>query len=143
MKKYLILIACALLLACNVSAQSTVFTMTRSGDTVVNTANKVCSLKVARTYRSTSIQVVVTKVSGTVAGTVTMQGSLDGVTWVTLDTACMATEGPATFVTTNVASQSKVFLINSSPYYWYRASYTGSGTMAAIISAFILPREQQ
>jgi len=141
MKKYIFLLSFALLLVCGSFAQSTVFTMVSSGDTVVNTANKVCSLKVAKTYRSTTIQVVITKVSGTVAGTVTMQGSLDGVTWMTLDTACMLTDGPATFVATNVASQSKAFIIDGSPYFWYRASYTGSGTMAAIISAFVLPRE--
>jgi hypothetical protein len=114
-----------------------------TGDTVVNTASKACSTKVVKSYKSITIQANVTKISGTVGGAITLQGSVDGVNFVTADTAAFVSDGPATYTATNSASQSKVWVINGSPYVWWKVSYTGTGTMSAILKGYILPRENQ
>lgn len=143
MKKFILsIIACLIFVASNGQA----FQMTgqyTTGDTVVNTASKTCSLKVVKSYKSTTIQANIVKVSGTVGGTLTLQGSVDGVNYVTADTAAFVSDGSATYTATNSASQSKVWVINGSPYVWYRLSYTGTGTMSAILKGYLLPRENQ
>lgn len=126
-----------------VSAQT--YTMTQSGDTVVNTATKACSLKIARPQKRITVAAQIVKVSGTVAGTLTMQGSVDGVNFFTVDSASYITDGninsPATYTATNVALQQKVWIFDGAPYLWYKLSYTGSGTMSAILNGYILPRD--
>ena len=97
-------------------AQSTsaAVTMTTVGSPVINTASATCSLKVTDTYKQVTIQTVITKVSGTVAGTVTLQGSLDGVNYVTIPTAGVI--GAAfTFTATYVGTQSVSFIVNYCP----------------------------
>ncbi len=138
MKKFLLIAISLLFIALGVNAQTS--TMTGSADTVVNTGTKACSLKVVNTYKQISIQAVVTKISGTVAGTVTLQGTVDGTNWVTVDTAALVTDGAATNTT---GAQSKVWIINNAPYLWFRLSYTGSGTMSASLKGYLLPRQQQ
>lgn len=93
-------------------------------DTVVNSATVNIDLKVLGAYNSGAFQVVVTKVSGTVAGNAIFQGSVDGINYVNIDT----------LATTNVATQTKIFTDLPVKYPFYRVSYTGTGTMAAIIS---------
>lgn len=86
---------------------------------------------------STVVQVNIHKLSGTVAGTVTLQGSLDGSTngWSTvLQSPYAATY---TFTATDVADQSKTWTVANNPYRFYRVTWTGAGTMAATMSAFI------
>jgi hypothetical protein len=145
MKKLsLLLIGFAIVFATgSLSAQT--YTMTQSGDTVVNTATKACSLKVAHAYRQITIAALLTKISGTVAGTVTLQSSVDGTNFFTLDSAAIQTDGtinsPATYTATNVALQQKVWIINYNPYLWYKLSWTGSGTMSATLKGYLLPRE--
>lgn len=117
-----------------------VTTMTLSGDTVVNTGTKFCSLRLAQSYKKVTVQALITKISGTVAGTLTLQGSIDGTNWVTADTASFVTEGAATFTATNVATQNKTWIMNGDPYLWYRLSYTGTGTMSATLKGYVLPR---
>lgn len=124
-------------------ASAQTYTMTNSGDTIVNTATEACSLKVVNSYKSVTIHALITKISGTVAGTLTLQGTVDGTTWITVDTASFITEGAATFTATNVASQSKVWIMNGAPYLWYKLSYTGSGTMSATLKGYLLPRKQE
>jgi hypothetical protein len=82
---------------------------------------------------STTIQVNITKISGTVAGTVTLQGSLDGTNYNTATSGALAIT--ATYTATDVASQSKSWVIVNNPYRYYRVTWTGAGTMAASMSA--------
>lgn len=121
----------------NANAQ---YTMTGSGDTITDTGTKTATLQVKESYQSVSIQAVITKISGTVAGTVTLQGTIDGTNYVTVDTGAVLSKH-VTFTATNVASQSTVFIVQGSPYLKYRVSYTGSGTMAAKMSAYLLPKK--
>lgn len=144
MKKSLLfslLIAFGLLFSVSTFAQSVAnaTVMTGNGVVVTNTATVACSLKVSGSYKAVSIQAVVGKTSGTIAGTVTLQGSLDGVTYETVNTALVA-GAASTYTATDVASQGKTFVVTGSPYLYYKLSYTGTGTMVGTLSGFILPR---
>ena len=126
-----------------IAVKAQTITMTASGDTVVNAGTKACSLKVANPYHQVSIHALMTKISGTVAGTLTLQGTVDGVTWVTVDSALYAgTATASTFTATNVASQSKIWIVNNSPYLWFKLTWTGTGTMSATLKGYVLPRKQ-
>ena len=83
----------------------------------------------------TTVQVNITKISGTVAGTVTLQGSIDGTNFSTATSGMLAIT--ATYTATDVASQSKNWIIAGNPYRFYRVSWTGTGTMAASMTANI------
>jgi hypothetical protein len=117
-------IFCILILAFSfvaINAQTSVnFTGT---DTVVNTGVESLNLKVSNAHSVGAFQIVVDKVSGTVAGNAIFQGSVDGVNFVNIDT----------LATTNVTKQTKIFIDAPVKYPFYRVTYTGTGTMAAII----------
>lgn len=103
-----------------VNAQTVNFTGT---DTVVNTGAVDINLRVTGGYESGAYQIVITKVSGTVAGNAILKGSVDGINFVNIDT----------LATTDVATQTKIFTEAMVKYPFYRVTYTGTGTMAAII----------
>ena len=138
MKKFLFLFACLAFIGLgSVSAQS--FTMTGNDVVVTNTATVACSLKVSNAYNAVTVQAVVTKTSGTIAGTVTLQGSVDGVNYETVPVSLVA-GGASTYTATDLALQAKTFVITGSPFLYYKLSYTGSGTMVGSLAGFILPR---
>ncbi len=109
-------------------------------DTVVvnNTSTKYVTLQLQSWYTSTNIQVVVTKLSGTAGGTVTIQGSNDGTNYVTVDTNYSTAQ---TLSVANQTTNTKFFILTGSPYSYYRASYTGTGTMSCRIRAYLLPNK--
>jgi hypothetical protein len=109
-----------------------------SSDTITNAGSGYVGLTVTQTYNRISIQAVVTKISGTVAGTVTVQGSVDGTNYVTVNSSYITS---TTHTATNVATSTKMFVITGSPYKYYRLSYTGSGTMSATLKGFLLPNK--
>lgn len=85
---------------------------------------------------TTTVQANLTKISGTVAGTVTLQGSLDAANWTTVTGTTTGVQTGA-FTATNVASQATVWTLVNSPYRFYRVTWTGTGTMAASMTAFV------
>lgn len=102
------------------------------GDTAVNTTavNKVITLTAG--YEGVVIQPVLTKVSGTVAGTVVLYESLDGTNYKsTGDTLTLANS------TTNTVVWKKV----SPVPVFYKATTVGSGTMSAIVRIYYVPRK--
>lgn len=132
----------------NHSVSTMLSDISATSDTVTNTGTGYVQLKVKGTYKSVAIQVVSDKISGTAAGTVTLQGSNDGVNFVTVNTSYLSnlasqapytTGGGATLTVTNVATSTKIFVVNGSPYAYYRLSHTGSGTMVSRLSGYILP----
>jgi hypothetical protein len=140
MKKLLFVIAIVFV---SLTSKAQKFTMTASGDTVTNTATKACSLKVVNSYKQVIVQAVITKISGTVGGTLTLQGSVDGVNFVTVDSALFVADGQAlpTYTATNTAgAQSKIWIMSTTPYLFYKLSYTGTGTMSATLKGYILAR---
>jgi hypothetical protein len=106
-------------------------------DTIANTATGYVGYTVNNYYERVAIQAVVTKLSGTAAGTVTLQGSIDGTNYVTVKAAYVSSS--ATLTVTNVTTTSKIFVVSNSPYNYYRLSYTGSGTMSCKINGYLVP----
>lgn len=143
MKKLLILIAIAL----TVSAQAQVIRLVNPiltpvtgayiySDTVTNSATNFLTNKVQVVGRGigVTVETTVTKISGTVAGTMTLQVSNDGTNFKAIPTEETQT-GVATATALDVASQTFTWRINKVPYRWYRISWTGTGTMAASFKA--------
>lgn len=98
-------------------------------DTVTNAGNKVTTPFRVTNYRTgVTAQVVVTKISGTVSGSLVFQGSMDGTNWSTIGSASTPTDASANYSFNTTAA-----------WYYYRVSYTGTGTMSASFKAFIMP----
>ena len=107
-------------------------------DTTDNTGTSYVTLPVSNWYNTITIQSVVTKISGTVAGTVTLQGSIDGTNFVTVSSSYADV---TSYSPTDVATSSKLFVVTGSPYRYYRLSYTGAGTMSASHRGYVLPNK--
>jgi ABC-type maltose transport system permease subunit len=118
-----LLIAVFAFIAPNVQAQSSV--LVPSTDTLTNTDTAFISLPTATGgYYAVGIQAVVSKVSGTVAGTAIIQGSLDGTNYVDI--------GTDTLTFSNVATNTKVWAITPSVYQYHRVRFISSGTVVAV-----------
>lgn len=103
--------------------------MTLAGATVTNTGTGTATSEPLSTdFRNVTVQLLITKTSGTVAGTVTLQGSSDGTNWYSFTS-------PAAVTATDVATQVVTFQVTDKIFKYYRASYTGTGTMVAVMSA--------
>lgn len=104
-------------------------------DTVANTATAYLTSPLSADKSGTvTVIITATKISGTVAGTITLQGSLDGTTYIAL-TDASAVPAIATKTATDVASQSFIWRVTGNPVRYYRVSWTGTGTMSAKFSA--------
>lgn len=115
-----------------------VFSITR--DTVVNTATiTLTSPRVGSggTVAAT-VYVSVTKISGTVGGTLTLQGSVDGTTFKAINTP--ETQTALATITATDATNTYHWRLNSNPFPYYRVSWTGTGTMSASFIAQVITR---
>lgn len=138
MKKYILIAVVALgslLTAASASAQMLApktLTTTSYGnalDTVVNTAAKVTTTAdglIKNWKNGVTALVVVKKISGTVGGSIVLQGSMDGTEWVTIGSATTPTDASANYAFNTTVR-----------YYYYRISYTGTGTMSASVKSFL------
>ena len=104
-------------------------------DTITNTGTGIVTLPVLNHCTRVGIQVVIDRISGTAGGTVTLQGSLDGTNYVTVKAAYTTS---STLSVSNVAAQSKIFVVTGSPYKYYRLSYAGTGTMVCKMSGYLI-----
>jgi hypothetical protein len=102
-------------------------------DTITNSVSKSQFAIVNGSNVHFTIQSTLTKISGTVAGTVKPQGSVDGINYVDI-------EGQTAFTLTDVASQTCSFVILSSPYQYYKVLVTPSGTQSTKIASLGLVR---
>lgn len=102
-------------------------------DTVTNAGADTLNLTLKEYCDNIAIQVFITKVSGTVAGSAKLYGSLDGSNFYSISSDTLAVA--------DVANQS--FIWNEAPakYVYYRIIVNGSGTMVAIPSAKALCRK--
>lgn len=112
-------------------------TYSLTSDTVVNTATSYLTTPrmTPSPATSTTIWVVVTKVSGTVGGTITLQGSLDGTTFKAINT--VDTQTALATITATDASNTYHWRLAGSPFLYYRVSWTGTGTMNATFTSQI------
>lgn len=128
-----------------VSAQTSVYAdmknttySTLLTDTVTNGGTgSLTSIRIAGGASSVTIFAILTELSGTTAGTLTVLGSLDGTNYKAIPTTETQT-AMATATATDVASQSFTWHLRSSPYLYYRLQWVGAGTMSATMAAKIL-----
>ncbi len=106
-------------------AQSRVTIALVAGDTITNTGTitRVINGPLSGGWGGLSVQVVLTKLSGTGAGTLKIQGSNDGTNYVDIGSA---------FTITNVATQSTIFYVTAPLPAYIRATATGSGTESVV-----------
>lgn len=102
-----------------------------TSDTVANTATVYLTSPAvsAAPATSTTIWIAVTKLTGTVAGTITLQGSLDGTNFKAVNTP--DTQTALATITATDASNTYHWRLSGSPFKYYRVSWTGAGTMTA------------
>lgn len=109
-----------------------------TSDTVTNTGTAYLTVRNAGTKATTTIQVAVTKISGTVGGTISLLGSVDGTSYKALNTA--ETQTALATITATDASNVYHWRLNGNPFLYYRVSWTGTGTMSASFTAKLLSR---
>lgn len=109
---------------------------TATSDTVTNTGTGALYAKRIAGPGTVTIQVNVTKVSGTVGGTITLYGSLDGVNYSALNT-----EETQTALATKTAADASAtyhWRLKNSPFLYYEVGWAGTGTMVATFTGYIL-----
>lgn len=106
-------------------AQNVTLIALAAGDTVVNagTASKVINATAG--YQGIVIQAKATEISGTSAGTIKIQGSLDGSNYSDIGSA---------YTVTDVASQSTMFYVTGPLPRYIKVLQTGSGTMSSVLT---------
>ncbi len=95
-------------------SQTSAFSQTASNPTgaILNTSVDTMSLTTIRDYESAGVQVVVTKATGTMAGTAILYGSLNGTNYVsTGDTLTLANSTTNTTIWTKTAPVWKYYRI--------------------------------
>lgn len=121
-------------MAIGAQAQTTYpFTGNGAGDTVTNAGLDSLTYKINTTNnKAASIQIVVTKVSGTVAGTAVLYGSNDLKNYVAI--------GADSLTLADQTTNTKIWVIPATTgvvYAKYKVVVTGSGTMKATCKAYI------
>lgn len=113
------------------SAQRATLMPLVAGDTVANTGTVTKVLTFTAGYEGVAIQPVLTKLSGTAAGTVILYESLDGVNYKSTGDTLTVTN-----VTTNTAVWKKLAPV---PVY-YKVIAGGATTVSAVLRIYYLPR---
>jgi hypothetical protein len=102
-----------------VNAQSATTMPTIVGDTIIDAGTSSRVITATGGYSGAAIQVVLTKVSGTGAGTVKLMGSNDNTNF---------TQIGSSFTITDVASQNTVFYVSAPLPVYLKVLATGTGT---------------
>jgi hypothetical protein len=135
MKNIFLLVAVVIGLALQSNAQSATAMPLTAGDTVVNTGTSSKVIRMTAGYAGIAIQAKATEISGTSAGTIKVQGSLDGTNYNDIGNA---------YTVTDVASQTTMFYITAPVPTYVRVLQTGSGTMSSVLSVrYVLRKYNQ
>lgn len=139
MKKYIILLFVGLVafsanaqvysLKNSLSPYAVIDTVTNSGIGTMTTLDAITPAPAV----TTTIWVSVTKISGTVGGIITLQGSVDGTNWKAVNTP--NTQTALATITATDATNTYHWIVSGSPFPYYRVSWTGTGTMSASFGA--------
>jgi len=122
MKKFLLAALVMIVATSFVNAQFTIVMPLAAGDTAVDTGT---ASKIIRNTDGTNgivIHAILTKISGTVGGTLGVYGSGDGTNYDLIGSSVTPT---------NVASQQKTFVITGPLPEYLKVMETGTGTMSA------------
>lgn len=111
-------------------------------DTVTNTGVKTLTGKipVSGLRQTVTVSTVLTLASGTGSGTVTLQGSIDGVNYQTVATTQLQGGQTSSYTINNVAGQVCHFVLLNNPFGYYRTTVTGSGTEVLYIKGNFISR---
>lgn len=125
MKKILLLGVMILGLFTISKAQNATLIPLAAGDTAVNTGTASKVINATAGYQGIVIQAKATEISGTSAGTIKVQGSLDGTNYTDIGSA---------YTVTDVVSQSTMFYVSGPLPRYIKVLQTGSGTMSSILT---------
>jgi hypothetical protein len=128
MKKLLILLVITIA-SLSVQAQSKI---TSAKDTNTNATTTYITYT-SLPSKIKSVQYVVTKISGTVAGSATLQGSIDGVNFTGIDTLTLSDQ----------ATNTRFYTFPATTYYAYRVKFTTSGTQSSSLQIFFCRRPDE
>jgi hypothetical protein len=123
-----------MIFVCGIKAQTkaSLVTTTTYGntlDTVVNTASKVTTPLIIGAWKlGVTAQVIVTKISGTVGGSIGLYGSMDGTNFNLIGSASTPSDASANYSFNTTAA-----------WKYYQVKYTGTGTMSASMKTYIMP----
>lgn len=135
MKKLFLFLAVVVGLAVQSQAQVATVIPLKAGDTVTNTGTASKVIKLTAGYSGVAIQAKATEISGTSAGTIKVQGSLDGTNFTDIGSA---------YTVTDVATQSTMFYVTAPVPVYLRVLQTGSGTMSSVLSvSYVLRKYNQ
>jgi len=135
MKKLILSLVCLFTFAV-VNAQTP---MTANSYTVTDTGADTLVLQVKGSQNLVSVQYTGTKVSGTVAGTATLYGSVTGVAYAPVPVKVIKGEVNA-YTNTDIAVNSYIWTVTPSPYQYYKVIVVGTGTMVATVAGSVLVR---
>lgn len=131
MKRLFFALVSVLMIGSMASAQTATPIPLTAGDTVVNTGTASKVIGFTAGYEGVAIQILGTKISGTVAGTIGIYGSLDGTNFDLIGTA---------FTATDIATNIKSFYITAPVPVYLKVLWTGAGTMSAKLTVRYVPR---
>lgn len=139
MKKFVLILAIALaamFAPIHEQAQTTMISTgnSLSNDTVTNTASKILAVKFTGFRETITATINITKISGTLAGTLVPVGSNDGTNFYDISQASLDT-----FTVANSASQGKAYSFRRG-FQWYGVKWTGSGTMSGSFTGSAIAR---
>ena len=133
MKKLFYLVL-AIGLSFSASAQVASTFALKAGDTLTNTDTVAKIMKVTAGYAGVVIQPIVTRLSGTAAGSVVLFESLDGINY---------TPAGDTLTLSNVVSQTKVFRKSAPLPVYYKIEAKSSGTVTEVLTVKYVLRKYQ
>lgn len=125
MKKLFALVLVVIGLSLTSQAQQVTLMPLAAGDTVVNAGTAAKVINATAGYQGIAIQAKATEISGTSAGTIQIQGSLDGSNYTNIGSA---------YTVTDVASQSTMFYVTGPLPRYIKVLQTGSGTMSSVLT---------
>ena len=105
-------------------------------DTVTNAGAGALYTKVSNGDGRVTIQVNVQKVSGTVAGTITLYGSLDGVNYKAIVTKETQTALATGTLADNAGVTAYTWRLTDSPYLYYQVGTAGGTTVVYYLTAW-------
>lgn len=116
-------------MAFTVSAQQ--YTLTQTPTSITAGITGDATITRAGYAEIITFQTVITKTSGTVAGTATLQGSIDGTNWITVP-------GTTVYTITDVATQSAGWVVSPSSFATYRIRFVNTTGVFAPVSQAIV-----
>lgn len=127
------LLLAAIALSCSLTANAQLRTFTKSADTAVNVSTVNLTAPSTGYSKTTTIVLKVVKVSGTVAGTVTVEGSHDNVTYAPISTDTLTLAN---------SSQTRYWDLGEAKMNYYRLVYSSTNaTSRSVPTATILFRK--